>query len=726
MPGEGAPLLELAEPATALGQLAGPRPADPPLGRLAGLLLEARRCLAKQEVDRAGRVLKQALALAPGQPDALNFLSVVAGRRGEPARGEDLSRQAIAARPDHAGYHQNLALRLLEQGRRAEAIEVLGQARRLAPCDPAVLRLLARTLAELERWDEATGVAARAPECRPEDAETLAVAGRIMALGGRLTEAPALFERAVELAPDRVDWWLDLARVCHKVERLDEGARALEKVIERLPEHAEARTMLASICFRRRDYDRLEEVLSGLEAKGQDAANAVNLTGMMMVARGRLEEGLDAMALVEELAPDAHELQMTRVMYLNYAPSIRREDLFEAHRRFGQRFRNHVPSLGPFNLDRNPERKLRIGYVSPDLRAHSVAYFAAPVFEAHDRERFDIVAYAHLHRPDQVSHHLQARVTEWHEVAHLADAALASKIRSDRIDVLVDLAGLTASSRLLAFTGRPAPVQISYLGYPNTTGVPQIDYRITDGVADPDDADDLHTESLIRLPRSFLCYAVPQHAPAVAPPPFERNGHITFGSFNSLNKVNGTVIALWAEILAAVPGSRLLMKSLATGDPKARRFLLEAFAAHGIDASRLELAPYTAGLAEHMALYNEVDVALDTFPYNGTTTTCEALWMGVPVITLAGDRHPARVSASLLSAIGFTAGIAATPEEYVATARLLSQHPDLIRAARKSLRSDLCRSPLCDMHGHARALEEAYRAVFRLWCEEPQAPGEGG
>lgn len=713
--------LNLAQPATALGRAAAAGPSAAPVGQLSALLLEARRDLEQQDAERAGRVLARALALAPEQPDVLNLLSVVAGRQGRPKRGEALSRRAVAHNPEHAGYHQNLALRLLEQERRTDALEVLKTAHRLAPRDPAILRLLARSLADAGSWDAATAVAARALACRPEDPETLVVAAKVMALGGRPAEAPALFERAVELAPDRVEWWLDLARVCHKVERLDEGARALEEVIRRMPEHAEARTMLASICFRRRDYDRLEEVLSGLQATGQDAANAINLSGMMMVARGRLREGLEAMALVDELAPQAHELQMTRVMYLNYSPWIRREDLYEEHRCFGLRFRNHVPSLGPFDLDRDPERKLRIGYVSPDFRAHSVAYFAAPVFEAHDRDRFDIVAYAHLHRPDRVSRHLQERVSEWHEITHLDDAALARKIRADRIDVLVDLAGLTASSRLLAFTGRPAPVQISYLGYPNTTGLPQIDYRITDGIADPDDADDLHSESLIRLPRSFLCYAIPEHAPDVAPPPFERNGYVTFGSFNSINKINPEVVALWAEVLQAVPGTRLLMKSLATGDPKAQACLLDAFAGQGIAPERLRLAPYAAGSVEHMSLYNEVDVALDTFPYNGTTTTCEALWMGVPVITLVGDRHPARVSASLLTTIGFTAGIARTAEEYVTTARLMSEHPELIRAARKSLRADLCRSPLCDMHGHARALEEAYRAVFRLWCEEQEA-----
>src|SRR5690606_15116835 len=275
----------------------------------------------------------------------------------------------------------------------------------------------------------------------------------------------------------------------------------------------------------------------------------------------------------------------------------------------------------------------------------------------------------------------------------------------------------TRHSRLLACTARPAPIQISYLGYPNTTGLPQIDYRITDHIADGDDADDFHTETLIRLPRCFLAFAAPDHAPEIEPPPVQRNGHVTFGSFNNLAKVNRKVVALWAEVLRAVPGSRLLLKASGSGDPTAQQHLRDAFVRAGVAPERIRFADYASSARGHLEVYREVDIALDTFPYNGTTTTCEALWMGVPVVTLAGERHAARVGASLLNAAGFTAGIAERPEDYVTIARLMAGQPQLLVALRGNLRAGMARSPLCDAAGHTRALEEAYRAVWHIWCE---------
>jgi protein O-GlcNAc transferase len=308
----------------------------------------------------------------------------------------------------------------------------------------------------------------------------------------------------------------------------------------------------------------------------------------------------------------------------------------------------------------------------------------------------------------------------WVDVHRLDDAALAARIRADRIDILVELAGHTRDSRLLACAHRPAPVQIGYIGYPNTTGVAAIDYRITDHLADPDGFDGHCCETLIRLPRCFLAYAAPRHAPEIGPPPVQRNGYVTFGSFNNLAKLNRLVIALWAEILHQVEGACLMLKSAGTGDAETRAGLEAAFAAHGIAASRLRILPPESDARNHLALYSQIDVALDPFPYNGTTTTCEALWMGVPVITLAGDRHAGRVGASLLSAVGFQAGIAATPEDYVLTARLLASQPELLATARRHLRADLARSALRDHEGHARAVEQAYRAVWQLrWQDEP-------
>ena len=526
-----------------------------------------------------------------------------------------------------------------------------------------------------------------------------------------------LYQEAVRRAPHRLGWWLPVAKLALELGRVDLAIEAAERVLKKHPGQTEASILLASALLRRRDFARTAKVLRKIRNAGAQAGNVANLTGTMLAQQARIGEALAAMRPIKSLAPGSATLQMSRLMYLNYDPGLSRADLFQEHRSFGTAFAGTVAPVSQ-HLDRirDPGRRLRIGYLSPDFRTHSVAYFIAPVFEAFDRERFDVVAYAHVLKPDGVTEHLRSLASEWRDVTPLDDAELARRIRDDRIDILVDLAGFTKDSRLLACTGRPAPIQIGYLGYPNTTGLPQIDYRITDHVADPDDADDLHSETLIRLPRCFLAFAVPNHAPEIGPPPALRNGYVTFGSFNNLAKVNHEVVALWAEVLRAVAGSRLLLKASGTGDPATQESLRGAFGAAGVDPDRIAFAGYAATAAEHLAAYGEVDVALDTVPYNGTTTTCEALWMGVPVITLAGDRHAGRVGASLLGAIGFQAGIASTPDDYVLTARLLASQPELLAAVRRNLRADMARSPLCDHAGHGRALEEAYRAVWQIWC----------
>ena len=282
----------------------------------------------------------------------------------------------------------------------------------------------------------------------------------------------------------------------------------------------------------------------------------------------------------------------------------------------------------------------------------------------------------------------------------------------------IDLAGFTRDNRLLAFTARPAPIQMTYIGYPNTTGLPAIDYRITDWIADPEGVDDDYTETLIRLPGCFLNYAIPAHAPPVKPGPCEERGHVTFGSFNNFAKINPKLLALWAEVLHAVPDSRILFKSTSSADPTAQKVIRNELECLGIDTARVTFSAFKPTAQDHLDVYNEIDIALDTFPYNGTTTTCEALWMGVPVITLRGDRHVSRVGASLLSTIGFPAGIAEDKDEYVTTARLLAENPGLLGTARRNLRSTIMRSSLCDNRGHAATLEQAFRAVWQIWCEQ--------
>lgn len=686
---------------------------------LLGLFTEAQRCLMAKQGGEALLPLKEILRLSPNHPDALNLASVAFGQIGMVEEAERFSRQAIAIKPNDAGFHLNLANRLNDQKRSDEAIAVYEEALRLAPDNLAALKSYMRCLAGQGRWADAQKLAIQLRDHIQEEPESLIECADICINSGDRRTALDLYRRAAEIHPERRDWQLQIVRIAVSLHSMALTKETAERLLEE-EEDAELRVILASIMHRTRNLKAMAKHLDAVPEDSTHAASAANLRGMMLVAQAQLEAGLDVMSRTQFLAPDSFTLHATRLMYLNYSPSRSRESISQEHFSFGQRFERELPLLSQDYADRSidPEKRLRIGFVSPDFRAHSVAYFARPFFDAFDRDRFDVVGYAHVPNEDAITADLRNAVTDWRNIVGLDSQQTADQIRKDRIDILVDLAGLTKDTKLLAFTARPAPVQMTYIGYPNTTGIPQIDYRITDSITDPDGVDDDYTETLIRLPGCFLCYAIPNHAPAVEPSPVEHRDYITFGSFNNLAKINPEVIKLWADVLSAVPQSKLLLKGTSSNDPVAQNEIRSQLANHGASPNRVAFAEFRATPASHLALYNDVDIALDTFPYNGTTTTCEALWMGVPVVTLKGDRHSSRVGASLLTAIGFEAGIAESHDEYVTTARLMAENRSILKTARRTLRDTVYASPLCDNQSHARTLEEAFRATWQIWCEQ--------
>jgi predicted O-linked N-acetylglucosamine transferase (SPINDLY family) len=311
---------------------------------------------------------------------------------------------------------------------------------------------------------------------------------------------------------------------------------------------------------------------------------------------------------------------------------------------------------------------------------------------------------------------LQKLFTQWRNIVGLNDAQAAQAVRDDHIDILVDLVGHTGANRLLLFARKPAPVQVTYLGYPDSTGVTAIDYRMTDAYADPTDVTDSFSEKLVRLPQTFLCYRPSDAAPAVGSVAAGGTGRITFGSFNALAKINEPLMAMWSRILVGVPDSRLVLKSRGLASAAARKRILDCFAAHHIDRDRIELIAWAADEREHLQLYNRIDIALDTFPYHGTTTTCEAMWMGVPVVTLAGNAHVSRVGASLLSNVGLPELVAHSQSEYVRIASDLAHDPGRLSELRSTLRERMERSPLMDAPHFARDVEAAHRQMWRTWC----------
>lgn len=431
--------------------------------------------------------------------------------------------------------------------------------------------------------------------------------------------------------------------------------------------------------------------------------------GNVMVDLWMLEDAVVAYGRALALAPKSAALRSALLFHRHYLEPVEAQALFAAHGEAGALLAAAAGPSEPVPLRSMHGRKVRIGYVSPNFSRHSVGYFIEPVIRHHDRSRFEVFCYYAHARSDDVTARIRAVVDGWHDVPDADGTELAAMVRADRIDVLVDLAGHSKANRLQAFALKPAPVQITWLGYPDTTGLSTMDLRITDAIADPaPQADVLNSEKLARIEGSFVCYQPPVNSP----PPGDRvnpPSAVVFGSFNNIAKISASTVRAWSEILDALPGSRLVLKSASLDFHDTADRVLEAFEEFGIAAGRIELRGWAVQREAHLKMYEGIDIALDTFPYNGTTTTCEALWMGVPVVTRAGDVHMSRVGASLLHAAGLDDLVAQNAVEYVEAAVALAGDEERRRELRSILRRRLEHSSLLDHAGFTRKLEQIYR-----------------
>jgi protein O-GlcNAc transferase len=452
-----------------------------------------------------------------------------------------------------------------------------------------------------------------------------------------------------------------------------------------------------------------------------ELASAYIEFGRGLLRLGRPREASAAFERALALRPNYARAHSDFLRSLNYRSDICAAELFAAHLRWDRIHGRKLRWRSRFeDISRDPTRRLRVGYVSPYFRRHTSVCCREPLLAGHDHSRIEVFCYADVDRPDAVTSRLKGYAGHWTDIHGWSSRAVAERILADRIDVLVDLVGHFKHNRLKVFARKPAPVQVG-LVYPNTTGLSAIDYRIVDAVSDPPGAEAFCSERLIRLPRCFLSYLPHPQAGPVLPLPARRTGHVTFGSFNWLGKVTPEVVALWGRVLRTVPGSRLFLKAPSLTASMSRCRVLAAFSAQGIDPGRIRLEPYTPAPG-HFREYGEVDIALDPFPYNGAVTSLETMWMGVPLVSLRGDRHAARVGASLLTAVRLPELIAETPEDYVGVAARLADDLDRLGALRAGLRQRVHSSPLCDGAGFARAVERAYRAAWREWCSSEVFP----
>jgi predicted O-linked N-acetylglucosamine transferase (SPINDLY family) len=465
------------------------------------------------------------------------------------------------------------------------------------------------------------------------------------------------------------------------------------------------------------------------------------LRGKELYGKGRL---LDA-ASCFEAALIAGEGQVQGfsdlLLTLNYIHGCKAEELSRLHREFEVRYcQEQLQDAGGYTNSTDPERRLRIGYVSPDLRAHAVVFFIAPVLMHHDRSRFEIFAYYNHAKKDKFTSNLQQCCHYWRDIAGLDDEEAAKLIRKDGIDILIDLAGHSAHNCLLAFARKPAPVQVTWLGYPNTTGLSTIDYRLTDALTDPEGVDEqLYTESLYRLPETFLCYSPLIRSPDLSPSPAMKNGYVTYASLNNFSKINPETVMTWVRLLKETPRSRLVLlfnggnKTWLDNAVKEARscsvipfasiramgnllYARKAFEDNGISSERITILGRSPNHAAHLQHYRNIDIALDPFPYNGTTTTFESLWMGVPVISLEGNRHAARVSASISRNLGLEELVGDNVDAYIDAARQVAMDRRKLASLRVSLRNIMSSSCVMAACEFTRNLESAYRIMWKNWC----------
>ncbi len=667
------------------------------------------------KLDEAAEAYHQALRLNPQNGAVQANLGTVHQGRGEFEAAVACYREALRLNPMLAVAHNNLGTVLKEQGDLEGAIACYRRAIELdgESADPhfnlGIVWQLKRDL------PAAAAAYRRAAECNSRHAKALTSLGRLLEQDDRLEEALEQFDRAIDADPQLTAAYLHRANI-HKLRRRTAEAIADFQTVLRLePRSPEAFNNLALLYTDIGQPDLAVECCRrGLEQAPDSAALHSNLA-VALGYQGRQVEAVAAARKAVELRPEGH-IEYCNLLYgLNFLPGYDPQKLFEEHLDWARRHAEPLTAVAPpHDNDPAPDRRLRVGYVSPYFRQHAVNFFTEPLIAAHDHDDFEIYCYSDVRFPDAATERLQAAADHWRAVRHLTDEQLAAQIRHDEIDILVDLTGHISHNRLLVFARRPAPVQVTYIGYQNTTGMSAMDYRLTDARADPPGQTDRdYTERLVRLPQAYFCYRPADEVPEVTPLPAGRNGFVTFGSFNNFTKVTPQVIDAWFEILARVPRSRLLVLAN-QGGYVAGQFDRRAHA-RAIEPARIELVNRMPR-AEYYKLLQRADIALDPFPFNGHTTTCDSIWLGVPVVMLEGGVYAQRFGASVLANVGTDQLITRSVDEYVNTTVNLASDLEGLARLRAELRPRMAASPLLDFAGFANRVEAAYRQMWIDWC----------
>lgn len=634
------------------------------------------------DLAAAKALYEQILAAQPNHVDALHLLGVIDSQEGRHADAVQRIEQAIAVGGENAVLYGNLGNAWNSLGNDEQAIVCFRRAIELNAKFADAHFNLGNVLREQRKTDEAIACYRRALELKPENAQTHNNLGIALQHSGAAAEAVAAYRRALALQPEFAEGLNNLGGLLQEQGYVDEAIFCLRKALALKPNYATA------FC---------------------------NL-GSALKDQGSLEEAITCYRRAREIQSDYVMPHSNLLLTMQYQPAITLADLLAAHEEFD---RVHAAALAdgwrPHINRPDPERGLRVGFVSADFGKHPVGYFLAHVLERLDADQIETVLYSDRAASDEMTARLRAAAGLWCEARALNDEQLANRIRGDGIDVLFDLAGHTARNRLLVFARKPAPIQVTWLGYVGTTGLSAVDYVLADRYEIPPGGEQHYVEKVLRMPDGYVCYEGPADAPAVTELPALANGQVTFGSFNNPAKITRQVMEAWVRVLNRVPGSRLVLKYKGMGETSVRGRVHQAFAEQGIDPNRVKCLSWSPH-GQHLAEYGRIDVALDTFPYSGGLTTCEALWMGVPVITWPGQTFASRHSLSHLTNAGFTETIGRSLEEYVELAVAWAEDLPRLAEVRGKLRQQVAASRLCDAGRFAANFSSILRDVWRAWC----------
>jgi predicted O-linked N-acetylglucosamine transferase (SPINDLY family) len=608
-----------------------------------------------------------------------------------------------------------------QAGRLADAERIYRQILAQQPDHAVAMHLLGVIARQVGRCDLAVDLIRRAIALRPNYAEAHGNLGNALKDMGQLDEAIASYRLAIRLNPDDALAHNNLGNALKDTGKLDQAIAAYRQAIGFKPGFAEAHNNLGVALQSKGQLDQAIASQQQAIRLQPDFAEAHSNLGNLLKDMGQIDRAIAAYRQAIRLRPELAGAHSNLVLTLHYHPGYDARMIHEELRRWN---RQHAEPLRkfirPHTNSRDPDRRLRIGYVSPDFRESVIGPSMLPLFRQHDRRQMEIFCYANVLRPDTRTEQLRQHVDVWRSIVGLSDSQAVDLIRQDGIDVLVDLALHTASNRLLIFAHKPAPVQVTYLGYCGSTGMDAVDYRLSDPYLDPKESDlSFYSERTIRLPETYWCYEVAGPAPELSPPPAAAAGYVTFGCLNNSAKVSQSALDLWAEILGGVPRSRLIVHFQPGAHLDAVR---QRFAGKGISPDRLEF-PSRQLWPEYMRTYGRIDIALDPFPWGGGITTCDALWMGMPVVSLVGRTAVGRGGVSILSNVGLPELIAPTPQQYVHIATDLARDLPRLAELRRTLRPRMQASVLMDATRFARNVEAAYRQMWRNWCEHGEASG---